>query len=292
MKYKYIMDNEKVYLEALKDVLENGTLRKTRTSSTISKFSLKLDFDIREYFPLLTTKRVYVHGVLHELLWFINGDTNSKNLEKHNVNIWKENSSREFLDRCGLKDYDEGDCGPIYGFQWRHFNATYLGCDEDYSGVGIDQLQNCINLIKKDPYSRRIFMSAWNPIQLGEMCLPPCHVSYQFYVSDGLLSCMLYQRSGDMFLGIPFNIASVSFLVYIIANMTGLKPGYVNLVIGDAHIYSDHIEAVKTQLEREPYEPPKLIVKNRYDNIDYYKTSDFEIVDYKFHPTIKAKMIA
>ncbi len=285
--------NEKTYLNALKDILEYGELISTRNSKTISKFGVKLDFDISQSFPLLTTKKIYFHGVLHELLWFIKADTNSKNLEKHNVNIWKDNSSREFLDNLKLFNYEEGDCGPIYGFQWRHYGAVYKGPDSNYNGLGVDQLKNCIDLIKNDPKSRRIFMSAWNPVQLNDMCLPPCHVSYQFYVSeDKKLSCMMYQRSGDMFLGIPFNIASTSLLVYIISKITNLTPGNVSIVIGDAHIYENHIEAVKTQLSREPYEPPKLVINKYFSNIDDYKYEHFEVIDYKYHPTIKAAMIA
>ena len=284
--------NEKKYLDALKDILENGEVRTTRNSKTISKFGVKLDFDISESFPLLTTKKVYFHGVLHELLWFIKGDTNSKNLEKYNVNIWNDNSSREFLDNLKLFNYEEGDCGPIYGFQWRHYGAVYKGPNSNYNGLGIDQLKNCIDLIKRDPTSRRIFMSAWNPVQLDIMALPPCHVSYQFYVStDKKLSCMVYQRSGDMFLGIPFNISSTSLLVYIIAKITNLTPGNVSIVIGDAHIYEDHVEAVKTQLERIPYPSPKLEINKYFSNIDDYKYEHFEVIDYKYHPTIKAVMI-
>ena len=285
--------NEKKYLDALKDILENGEVRTTRNSKTNSKFGVKLDFDISKSFPLLTTKKVYFHGVLHELLWFIKGDTNSKNLEKYNVNIWRDNSTRNYLDSLKLFNYEEGDCGPIYGFQWRHYGAVYKGPNSNYNGLGIDQLKNCIDLIKKDPNSRRIFMSAWNPVQLNDMSLPPCHVSYQFYVSsDKKLSCMMYQRSGDMFLGIPFNISSTSLLVYIIAKITNLTPGNVSIVIGDAHIYEDHVEAVKTQLERMPYPSPKLEINKYFSNIDDYKYEHFEVIDYKYHPTIKALMIA
>ena len=285
--------NEIVYLNALKDIMENGEYRKTRNSGTYSKFSIKLDFDISESFPLLTTKKMYMKGILHELLWFIKGDTNSKNLENNDVNIWKGNSSRLYLDSIYLHNYEEGDCGPIYGFQWRHFGTPYRGYDYNYNGLGVDQLQNCIDLIKRDPKSRRIFMSAWNPVQLNDMCLPPCHVSYQFYVNDKEeLSCMMYQRSGDMFLGIPFNIASVSLLVYIIALITNTKPGKVSIVIGDAHIYEDHIEQVKLQLERIPYDPPKLKINRKFSNINDYKFDHFEIDEYKCHPIIKAHMVA
>lgn len=296
---KWIMDNysdnnleEKKYLDLLNEVLHYGEKRETRNSITISKFSSKLDFDISKSIPILTTKKIYTKGVIKELLWFINGNTNSKILERDNVNIWKGNSSREFLNSRRLP-YEEGECGPIYGFQWRHFNADYITSTSNYENQGVDQLQNCIDLIKNNPKSRRIFMTAWNPCQLDEMCLPPCHVSYQFYVSNNNeLSCCMYQRSGDLFLGIPFNIASTSILTYIIADLTGCKPGKISLVIGDAHIYDNHIDAVKKQLDRVPYSFPKLkIENNNYTKIEDYKYEDFKIIDYKYHPSIKADMI-
>ena len=280
------------YLNLLKELLVKGDLRETRNSKTISDFSKKIDFDISTSFPLLTTKKMFWKGICYELLWFIKGQTNSKILEDKGINIWKGNSSREFLDSVGLVQYKEGDIGPMYGFQWRHFNAPYRGCDESYEGEGIDQLQNCIDLIKNDPSSRRIYMSAWNPCQLKESVLAPCHMSYQFYVKDEQLSCILYQRSADTFLGLPFNIASVALLVYILASITDKIPGKITVMIGDAHIYKDHIEAVKVQLEREPYPFPKLIIKNKHENINDYVYEDFEIVDYNHHPTISAKMIA
>ena len=289
--------NETGYLEALQLILESGERRTTRNSITISKFSVKLDFDIRSSFPLLTTKKMYWKGVVYELLWFLRGDTNSKHLEEKNVNIWKGNSNRVFLDEHGLEYYEEGDCGPIYGFQWRHFGAVYTGMHTDYRGKGIDQLQNCIDQLKNDPFSRRIFMSAWNPIQLEDMCLPPCHVSYQFYVSqEKELSCILYQRSGDMFLGIPFNIASASLLIYILAYHTGLKPGFLTIHIGDAHIYENHIPAVKTQIERKTFSFPTLQVSKRrlesLPTIEDYTFEDFILENYHCHGTLTAEMIA
>ena len=181
-----------------------------------------------------------------------------KDLEKAGVRIWQGNSTREYLDSIGLNDYAEGECGPIYGFQWRHFNAKYEGCDADYTGKGVDQLGEIIRLIREEPNSRRMFMSGWNPTQMKEMALPPCHVSYQFYVQDGYLSCQMYQRSGDMFLGVPFNIGSTALLTYMLAHHTGLKPKKIVIVIGDAHIYEQHIDAVNTQLMREPMEFPTL----------------------------------
>ena len=273
--------SEHSYLNALKNILENGELRETRNSKTLSLFGVKIDIDISESYPLITTKKMFTKGIIEELLWFISGNTNSKKLEEKGVNIWKGNSSRTYLDSIGLNHYKEGECGPCYSHQWRYFNAPYKNCETDYNGTGIDQLQNCIDLIKNNPSSRRIFMSAWNPCQLNEMVLPPCHISYQFYVSnDDKLSCILYQRSGDMFLGVPFNIASVSLLVYIIANITNKKPDKITLMIGDAHIYENHIEQVKIQLNRNIYPFPQLIIKKKYENINDYKYEDFEIINY------------
>ncbi len=295
--------NEQVYLNALKEVFEKGTIRKTRNATTISYWSIKMDFDLQKGFPLLTTKKMYWKGILEELLWFIRGDTNAKHLIDKKVHIWDGNSSRDFLDKIGLTNYKENDCGPIYGFQWRHFNAPYKGCDEDYSNQGIDQLQQIIDTIKSDPTSRRMFMSGWNPCQIKEMCLPPCHVSYQFYVEQDelthqkILSCMMYQRSGDMFLGVPFNIASTSLLVHLIASLTDCIPGKVNIVVGDAHIYDCHIEAVKEQLIREPLEPPTLKIDIPTDSTESFTINDFEstqikLLSYKSHPKIEAPMIA
>jgi len=287
-----VTKGEESYLNLLKDILENGELRNTRNSVTISDFSKKIDIDISESFPLLTTKKMYWKGICSELLWFIHGKTDSKILENNDVNIWKGNSSREFLNSVGLNNYKEGDIGPMYGFQWRHFNAEYKGCESNYDGEGYDQLQDCINLIKNNPSSRRIFMSAWNPTVLKKSVLAPCHLSYQFYVSkDNYLSCILYQRSADTFLGLPFNIASVSLLVYILANMTDKKPGRISIIIGDAHIYEEHIKAVKIQLERAPFPFPQLRIKNKHNNINDYVYEDFEIINYQCHPIIKAKMI-
>ena len=292
--------NEYSYLNALKEVLEKGIQRKTRNSTTISYWSIKMDFDLQQGFPLLTTKKMYWKGIVEELLWFIKGDTNAKHLIDKKVHIWDGNSSRSFLDSLGLESYEEYDCGPIYGFQWRHFNAEYKGCNEDYSGKGIDQLQQIIDTIKTDPTSRRMFMSGWNPCQLKEMCLPPCHVSYQFYVQTNssnqkILSCMMYQRSGDMFLGVPFNIASTALLTHLIANITDCIPGKVNLVVGDAHIYESHIEAVKEQLLREPFEPSDLKIERPQSEsftIDDFKSNQIFLLNYKSHPKIEAPMIA
>ena len=289
-----LQDNtqEYVYLNALKDILQNGKKRETRNATTISKFGITLNFDISTSFPLLTTKRMFWKGIYEELLWFIKGDTNSKNLESKGVNIWTGNSSRNYLDSIRLNTYADGDCGPIYGFQWRHYNADYEGFNKDYTGQGIDQLQGCIDLIKNDPTSRRIYMTAWNPIRLPEMCLPPCHVSYQFYVENNTLSCMMYQRSGDMFLGVPFNIASTALLTYMISHVCGLIPGSITIVIGDAHIYESHIDAVNEQLSRTPLPFPTLNIKNNRANIDDIVVEDIELNNYVCLKGISAKMVA
>jgi thymidylate synthase len=266
-------------------------------------FGAELEFDIRHYgFPLLTTKNVYWKGVIGELLWFLNGKTDANILKEKKINIWNGNSSREYLDSIGLQKYEEGDCGPIYGFQWRHWNAPYINYHTDYNGKGVDQIARIIHELKTNKYSRRLFMTAWNPEQLDEMCLPPCHVSYQFYAeNDEFLSVKMYQRSADVFLGLPFNIASTAALLSIIAEEVGMKPARVLISVGDAHIYEEHLDAVKTQIRREPYMFPELKIKlpeihtqmevKKY-KFENYTEDNFEIVNYSYHPTIKAKMIA
>jgi thymidylate synthase len=292
-----LYENESGYLQALRDIKATGERRETRNATTISTFGVNLRFDIRNSFPLLTTKRVYWRGVLHELLWFVGGNTDAYDLSLNNVHIWNGNTTRRFLDSRGLNDYAVGDCGPIYGYQWRHFNAPYTNCTNAKTETdGVDQLQQCIDLIRHDPTSRRIFMSAWNPCQLDEMCLPPCHVSYQFYVNSAdELSCIMYQRSGDMFLGVPFNIASTALLVNILAHMTGKKPGFVSLCIGDAHIYESHLDAVDEQLSRNPemYALPTLHINcDPHEEVEDYCFDNFEIRGYQCHPPIRAEMVA
>lgn len=280
--------NESIYLNALKDILENGISRKTKNSTILSKLSLKMDFNISESFPLITTKEVYWKGVVHELLWFIKGDTDSKNLENENVNIWKECSNKEYLENLKLFEYEEGDCGPIYGFQWRHFGTPYRGYDYNYNGLGIDQLQNCINLIIKNPSSRKIFMSSWNPVQINDMCIAPSQISYQFYVSDQKeLSCIVYLMSGNMFLSIPFNIASSALLVYIIAKITYTTPKSLSIIIGDAYIYEENSRAINEQLSRKPYQSPILKIVKRFSNINDYKYDNIILENYNYHPNIK-----
>ena len=291
---KYITQktNEQNYLDQLQYVLDHGDIRQTRNSETISSFGIRMEFDLTLGFPLLTTKKMFWKGIKEELVWFLSANTNSKDLSDKGVHIWDGNSNRDFLNSIGLETYKEWDCGPIYGFQWRHFNASYKGCSWDYSNQGVDQLLQVIHLLKTNPTSRRIFMSAWNPEQMKQMALPPCHISYQFYVSEGnKLQCQMYQRSGDMFLGIPFNIASTALLVHILAKMTDLIPGKVILVIGDAHIYKNHIKQVQLQLQRKPYIPCNLIVNIKRNKIEEYVASDFVLQNYHSHSSIKADMV-
>ena len=294
--YKYYRSKSRIseetrYLNALANILIEGERRETRSGITISKFGINMRFSLRNNtIPLLTTKKMFTRGILEELFWFLKGDVDSRHLEERRVNIWRGNTSREYLDSIGLKDYRVGECGPIYGYQWRHFNAEYKGPDASYEGTGVDQLAEIIRQLRENPTSRRMIMSAWNPTQLKDMCLPPCHVMYQFYVNRGHLYCSMYQRSGDMFLGIPFNIASTSFLTIMIAHIVGLKPGGIFHTIGDAHIYGDHIEQVYTQLSRRPYTFPKCFITQKVERVEDFSIEHFDIVDYKSHATIRAKM--
>ena len=290
---------EQAYLDLVQNIIDNGEFRPDRTGTgTYSLFAPpQLRFNLSNgTFPLLTTKKVFMKGILHELLWFIKGSTNAKLLSEKGVKIWEGNGSREYLDSLGLTDRREGDLGPVYGFQWRHFGAEYKDCDSDYSNQGFDQLAEVINTLKTNPYDRRIIMSAWNPPAFKEMALPPCHVFCQFYVNfpkDGSkprLSCQMYQRSCDMGLGVPFNIASYALLTYMIAMVVDMEPGEFIHVMGDAHVYSNHVDAVKEQLQRTPRTFPKLNIKRKVNDIDDFKFEDFEVVDYDPYGPIKMKM--
>ncbi|CAH2013581.1 unnamed protein product [Acanthoscelides obtectus] len=280
------------YLNHIKKILDNGVKRGDRTGvGTYSIFGAQMRYTLGdETFPLLTTKRVFWRGVVEELLWFIRGSTNAIELREKKVHIWDANSTREFLDSVGLEDREEGDLGPVYGFQWRHFGAEYKGMHTDYTNKGIDQLAHVINTIKTRPTDRRIIMCAWNPLDIPEMALPPCHCLCQFFVADDELSCQLYQRSADMGLGVPFNIASYALLTYMIAHVTGLKPGEFIHTLGDSHVYLNHEEALREQLKREPRPFPKLIIKRKVDNIEDFKADDFELVGYNPHPKLSMPM--
>ena len=286
------------YLDLCKRIIEEGEFRPDRTGTgTYSIFAPpQLRFNLRDNaFPLLTTKRVFTKGIILELLWFIAGCTDGKKLSEQGVKIWEGNGSREYLDSIGLTDRREGDLGPIYGFQWRHFGAKYKTCDDDYTGQGVDQLQNVIDKLKTNPYDRRIIMSAWNPADFALMALPPCHIFSQFYVNfpkngKPQLSCLLYQRSCDMGLGVPFNIASYALLTIMIAHICDMEPGEFIHTLGDAHVYKDHVDALKEQISRTPRAFPKLFIKRKVESIDDFKYDDFEIVDYHPHPKIQMKM--
>ena len=286
-------EEESQYLRLCEDIITNGVRRGDRTGTgTLSKFGVQMRFSLRNnVFPLLTTKKVFWRGVAEELLWFVKGSTNAKELSDKKIHIWDGNGSKEFLESRGLGHREEGDLGPVYGFQWRHFGADYDTMHSNYDNKGVDQLIQCINKIKNSPEDRRIIMTAWNPSDLDKMALPPCHMFAQFYVADGELSCQMYQRSADMGLGVPFNIASYSLLTRMIADHCNLKAGDFVHTIGDAHVYLNHVEALKEQISRTPREFPKLILKNTTTkNIDEYQMEDFEIVDYKPMATIKMKM--
>ena len=288
-----INKGELQYMNSIKDILKEGSIETTRNGKTISQFGGKMVFSMKDGFPLLTTKKMGYKTILRELLWFIKGSTSNQELLDKNVHIWSQNSSREFLDSRGLK-YEEGDLGPVYGFQWRHSGAEYVDSRTDYTGKGIDQLQNVIDLIKNEPQSRRIIMNSWNPPDLDKMALPPCHVMCQFNVNTEkqTLDCQLYQRSADMFLGVPFNIASYAFLLHIIANITGYIPGKLIHILGDTHIYEQHYEAVTKQLGRVPVDFPQLIIKDPISNIDSLNEDMFEIINYNSYDKITAPMIA
>tara|TARA_B100000073_G_scaffold191213_1_gene158273 strand:- start:89 stop:2020 length:1932 start_codon:yes stop_codon:yes gene_type:complete len=282
---------EMQYLELIKEIIEEGNVKGDRTGTgTISKFGCSMRYDLRRSFPLLTSKRVFWRGVAEELLWFVKGSTNANELKEKGVGIWDGNGSREYLDSIGLSHREVNDLGPVYGFQWRHFNAEYTDMHADYTGKGVDQLAEVIHKIKNNPNDRRILLTAWNPAALKEMALPPCHMFCQFYVANGELSCQMYQRSCDMGLGVPFNIASYSLLTCMIAQVCDLKPGDFVHVLGDAHVYANHVEPLKTQLKNEPRPFPQLKINPDVKDIDGFKFEDFEIIGYDPCPKIEMKM--
>lgn len=285
-------DFDEEYNSLIKLVLKNGHYKSDRTEvGTLSYFGHQMRFDISRYFPLLTTKKVYTKGVIEELLWMMKGQTNSSILSENGVKIWDANGSEEFLRKNNLH-YGKGDLGPVYGHQWRHFNASYDSCHTDYTGEGVDQLTKLIQNIKDDPNSRRHILNAWNPCQIDQMALPPCHVMCQFYcnTAEKSLSCQLYQRSGDIGLGIPFNIASYALLTYIIAHYTGYKPKEFIHSIGDAHIYSTHIDVLEQQIKHPSYAPPTLTLLNMPEDFNDLTIDNFKIDDYEYHKTMKMSM--
>ncbi|MFD2370715.1 thymidylate synthase [Brevibacillus sp. GCM10020057] len=261
----------KQYLDLCRRILEEGVTKEDRTGTgTISVFGHQMRFDLSEGFPLVTTKKLHTKSIFHELLWFLSGDTNIRYLQENGVRIWNEWAD------------ENGDLGPVYGKQWRSFAGR--------DGKTVDQIQWVIDEIKRNPDSRRLIVSAWNPAELDEMALPPCHLLFQFYVANGKLSCQLYQRSGDTFLGVPFNIASYALLTHMIAHVTGLEPGDFVHTLGDAHLYLNHVEQVKLQLGREPKLLPKLWLNPEVKSIFDFTYEDIEVIGYESHPHIKGEV--
>ena len=290
--------NEEGYLTLLKDTIESGEYRKTRNGYVYSQFAGIISFDnINTKFPLLTTKKMFLKGIIEELLWFLRGSTDAKELQGKGVHIWDGNSSRQYLDSIGLKHYEEGELGPIYGWQWRQFGRPY---SKDAHN-GFDQIKYVIQELMKPEYSRRAVLSAWNPVQLHEMALPPCHILYTFYRDKNGLSCLMNMRSSDLFLGLPFNIASTAILTHIIAKILHMKPHKISLVLTDAHVYEEHIDAVNIQLKNDVLEMPSLdiiseppSIESTIDEklawIDSLKYEDFKLTSYQSASTIKAPM--
>ncbi len=259
----------KQYLDLMRHVLKHGVKKEDRTGTgTLSVFGHQMRFDLAEGFPLLTTKKLHLRSIVHELLWFIMGDTNIKYLHDNKVTIWDEWADKD------------GNLGPVYGAQWRSWPKR--------DGTTLDQLADVIQRIKASPDSRRLLVTAWNPADVDKMALPPCHCLFQFYVADGKLSCQLYQRSADIFLGVPFNIASYALLTHMIAEVTGLKPGEFIHTLGDAHIYSNHLEQVETQLKRVPKTLPKLEISRKINAIEDFVYEDFQFTGYDPEPAIRA----
>lgn len=259
------------YLDLCQRILDEGVKKEDRTGTgTISVFGHQMRFDLSEGFPLITTKKLHTKSIFHELLWFLSGDTNIGYLQENGVRIWNEWAD------------ENGDLGPVYGKQWRSFAGR--------DGKTVDQIKWVVEEIKRNPDSRRLIVSAWNPAELDEMALPPCHLLFQFYVADGKLSCQLYQRSADTFLGVPFNIASYALLTQMVAHVTGLEPGEFVHTLGDAHLYLNHVEQVKQQLTREPKPLPKLKLNPEVTSIFDFTFDDIEVVDYDAHPHIKGEV--
>jgi thymidylate synthase len=292
--------SEEGYLQLLKDTLQDGEKRQTRNGLVISRFGCMVNFkNIGQHFPLLTTKKMFFRGIAEELLWFLRGSTNAKDLQAKGVHIWDGNSSREYLDSIGKQDYVEGELGPVYGWQWRKFGKDYDNASSSQSYV--DQIKYVIEELQKDNNSRRAVLSAWNPIDLEKMALPPCHILYVFYKNHNGLSCHMTMRSSDLFLGLPFNIASTALLTHIIARVLHMKVCEISLSLCDAHIYEEHVEKVNIQLQKELYNLPSLHIKkeppaletvtdDKIKWIEELEYDDFILENYKSHEAIKTIM--
>jgi thymidylate synthase len=273
------------YLDLMRHVLTHGVDKTDRTGTgTRSVFGYQMRFDLQKGFPILTTKRVHFKSVAVELLWFLKGDTNVQYLKDNGVSIWNEWATAE---QCARFGRTEGDLGAVYGHQWRNFGAT-KNADGTYQKDGFDQISWLINEIKTNPDSRRLIVSGWNPAEAGQVALPPCHTMFQFYVANGKLSCQLYQRSADIFLGVPFNIASYALLTHLIAQVTGLEVGEFVWTGGDSHLYSNHFEQTTLQLSREPLPLPKLKINPAITDLFAFEYADLELENYQHHPAIKA----
>ena len=285
------------YLHLIDDIIETGYLEHGRNGNTKVKFGVNMRFSLRDgTIPIITTKKMAYRPCFEELFWFIRGSTNNNELLQKNVKIWSANGTREFLDSRGLTDYEPNNLGPIYGYQWRHFNAPYYGVNTDYNDEGVDQLQRIIDDLKNPETrnSRRHILTAWNPAQIDEMALPPCHVLAQFHVRENkYLSCALYQRSGDVGLGVPFNIASYSLFTHILAKHCDLEADEFIHFIGNAHIYEEHIQQLKIQTLREPHDFPKIQIYQKHENINDYAMNDIIWAkQYVHHDAIKLEMKA
>ncbi|MCB1849296.1 MAG: thymidylate synthase [Gammaproteobacteria bacterium] len=259
----------KQYLKLMRQVRDQGAVKKDRTGTgTRSIFGYQMRFDLSAGFPLVTTKKLHLRSIIYELLWFLAGDTNIAYLQQNGVSIWDEWAD------------ENGDLGPVYGAQWRSWPAS--------NGHSIDQLSQLLEQIRRNPDSRRLLVTAWNPTQIDQMALPPCHCLFQFYVADGRLSCQLYQRSADVFLGVPFNIASYALLTLMVAQVTALEPGEFIHTFGDAHLYSNHLDQVELQLQRTPYALPQMVLNPDVKSLFDFRFEDFDLRDYHYHPHIKA----
>lgn len=290
--------NEQGYIDLLKNTLEMGEKKQTRNGNVISTFGQTITFtNINSAFPLLTTKKIFTKGVIEELLWFLRGSTNAKELREKGVNIWNGNSTREYLDSIGLTHYEEGELGPVYGWQWRSFGKSYKNNDTE----GFDQIKYLIEELSKPSFSRRAVLSSWNPQQLKEMALPPCHILYTFYKDSNGLSCMMNMRSSDLFLGLPFNIASTAILTHIIAKVLNIEPYRIMIAITDAHIYDEHLDAVQTQFKNPILPQPKMKITKEAPNTDgsidekikwinSLRYEDFVFENYQSADSIKAPM--
>jgi len=280
----------RAYLELLQRILEEGSARDDRTGTgTVSVFGHQMRFDLAEGFPLLTTKKLHFSSILNELLWFLSGSTDVKDLQARGVRIWNEWATAEQTARFGRQ---EGDLGPVYGHQWRNFGATRRE-DGSYANDGVDQIAKLVETIRKNPTSRRLIVTGWNPKEADEVALPPCHTLFQFYVQSGKLSCQLYQRSGDVFLGVPFNIASYALLTVLVARVTGLGVGHFVHTLGDAHLYANHLEQARLQLSRAPRPLPRVEVASgaaERGDIFAFTAEDVVLRDYDPHPHIKAEV--